>query len=71
MKALFLLGILSCTSHGSIPDAAETWGRDHSAAPLIHVACATPAQASSPCTVYYQHADPIEITCTRLRCKKR
>lgn len=69
MKAV-LLALLSCAPHGSISDAAEAWGRDHSAAPLIHVTCSTPDQASSPCTVYYQHTDPIEITCTRLRCKR-
>lgn len=69
-RALIFLAIFSCTSHGSIPDAAETWGRNHSPAPLIHVTCRTPNQVSSPCTVYYQYADPIEIICTRLRCKE-
>lgn len=70
MRAILSLAIFSCTSQGSIPDAAETWGRTHSAAPLIHVTCRTPDQVSSTCTVYYQHDDPVEIICTRLRCKE-
>lgn len=70
MRLLLLALVLSCGRHGSIEDQAAAWGHTHSPAPLIHVTCSTPAQASSSCTVYYQHLDPVEIICTRLRCKQ-